>query len=95
MWTGINKNLSSYFAPILILAIISYAVCAVFFAVFSIAGNTILQCFILDCEISNLTGKGSAGHQPPALKKFIKQIKRDQGHEVSESDRDEHEANRK
>lgn len=69
MWTGISDKLSSYFPPILILAIMAYAVCSVFFNVFSMAGSTILQCFILDCEISNATGRGSAGHQPPALRK--------------------------
>jgi hypothetical protein len=91
-WDGINKNLSSYFGPILIIAIMSYAVCQVFFAVFAIAGNTILHCFLLDLEISNASGRGSAGHQPPALRKFIKQIRRDQGEDVSDSEED---ANRK
>ena len=88
VWTGISDDLSSYFGPILMVAVIAYAVCTVFFDVFSIAGNTILQCFILDDEISNAMGRGSAGHQPPALKKFIKQIKRDNGEEVSESQDD-------
>jgi hypothetical protein len=73
LWDSLSDDLSSYFPVIFIMAIIAYVVCQIFFDVFSIAGNTILQCFILDCEISNKTGRGSAGHQPPALKKFIKQ----------------------
>ncbi|CAI2387634.1 unnamed protein product [Moneuplotes crassus] len=88
LWTGINKDLSSYLGPILMIAVISYLIAMVFFSVFSIAGNTILQCFILDYEISNSMGRGSAGHQPPALRKFIKQMKqyrRDKGEEVSDS----------
>jgi len=85
LWDSLSNDLSSYFAPIFIMAIISYVVCQIFFDVFAIAGNTILQCFILDCEISNATGRGSAGHQPPALKKFIKQVKRDKGESVSDS----------
>lgn len=59
-----------------------------FFSIFSVASNTILQCFILDLEISNASGRGSAGHQPPALKKFIKQMKRDNGEEVSDDEED-------
>jgi len=91
MWTNISDDLSSFFPVIFIAGVISYAICTVFFDVFSIAGNTILQCFILDYEISNSMGRGSAGHQPPALKKFIKQIrqyKRDRGDEVSDSHSD-------
>jgi hypothetical protein len=87
MWTGISEDLSSYFGPILMMGIITYAICTVFFDVFSVAGNTILQCFILDKEISNASGRGSAGHQPPALRKFIKQVKqhkRDKGESVSD-----------
>lgn len=84
-WTYLSDDLSSYFPVIAMVALISFGICTVFFDVFSIAGNTILQCFILDSEISNVMGRGSAGHQPPALRKFIKQIKRDQGESVSDS----------
>jgi hypothetical protein len=84
-WDSLHDDLSSYFPVIFAVALISYGICTVFFDVFSTAGNTILQCFILDSEISNAMGRGSAGHQPPALRKFIKQIKRDKGEEVSDS----------
>jgi len=88
-WPYIADNVSSYFPAVLIVGIITYCVCMLFFSVFSIAANTILQCFILDLEISNASGRGSAGHQPPALKKFIKQVRRDKGEKVSDSDQDQ------
>ena len=85
MWDGLSHDMSSFFPVIFAVGLIAFGICTVFFDVFSIAGNTIMQCFILDSEISNAMGRGSAGHQPPALRKFIKQVKRDQGEEVSDS----------
>ena len=90
-WPWIYDKLSSVFAPVLIVGIITYLIWMLFFSIFSVASNTILQCFILDLEISNASGRGSAGHQPPALKKFIKQMKRDKGEDVSDDEgKEEH-----
>lgn len=76
-WTEINEKLDSPFAPTLIIFFISYVVGAVFISVYSISADTILQCFLVDTDISEKQGRNEAHHRPEALEGFIYLIKKD------------------
>lgn len=51
-WDEIEEALDSPVLPLAIIFMISYVVGAVFVSVFSTSANTILQCFLVDTDIS-------------------------------------------
>jgi hypothetical protein len=78
-WPSIEEALDSPILPLLIIFMIGYVVGAVFISVFSVTSNTILQCFLVDTDISDQEGKGAgAKHRPPALEAFIYLAKKDE-----------------
>jgi hypothetical protein len=70
-WPWIRGDISSPVIPCITVFIIGYVVGSIFMSVYSIASNTILQCFILDYEIAKVKFDGGANHQPPSLQPFI------------------------
>ena len=54
--------------------ILAYSISSIFMSVFSVAANTILQCFILDMEIAQVKHDGGADHQPASLQGFINEV---------------------
>lgn len=50
---------------------LAYVVGAVFISVYSISADTILQCFLVDLDISQQQGREEAHHRPEALEGFI------------------------
>ena len=61
-WPWIRENISTPFVPALTCFVIGYVVASIFFSIFSIGSNTILQCFILDLEIAQYKYDGGANH---------------------------------
>lgn len=56
---------------------IAYFVGAVFISVFSTSANTIMQCFLVDLDLSEQEGREGGKHRPPALEGFLYLAKRD------------------
>ena len=76
-WISIKKNLDSPMAPTIVIFMIAYVVGAVFISVYSISADTILQCFLVDTDISIQQGREEAHHRPEALEGFIYLIKKE------------------
>jgi hypothetical protein len=55
---------------VIIIVFIAYLLASVFLSVFSFSATTILQCFIIDQELSTKAGR-SAQHTPDSLKEFL------------------------
>lgn len=51
-WPEIKDKLDSPMAPTAVIFMIAYVVGAVFISVYSISADTILQCFLVDTDIS-------------------------------------------
>ena len=51
-WPWIYNRITSPIIPALACALIGYVIASIFMSIFSIASNTILQCFLLDLEIA-------------------------------------------
>lgn len=75
--------LDEAFGPLFVIFLVSYIVCAIFIGVFHTSANTILQCFLVDREVSHRLGHVDDSHVPHALRKFLdehceeNQIKKD------------------
>jgi choline transporter-like protein 2/4/5 len=77
-WASIEESLDSPAVPLLIIFMVSYTVGAVFVSVFSVSSNTILQCFLVDTDISEQEGReGGAKHRPESLEAFVYVSKKD------------------
>lgn len=76
-WDEIEETLDSPALPLAIIFMIAYFVGAVFISVFSTSANTILQCFLVDLDLSEQEGRSGAKHRPPALESFVYIAKRD------------------
>lgn len=50
-WPKVRDSTSSPYFPCIIAGLIAYLIGAIFMSVFSFAGDTILQCFLLDEEL--------------------------------------------
>lgn len=72
-----KKLIASPIAPLLIIFIAAYMISSVFISVFSTAANTILQCFLVDTDISEQNGHGEAMHRPESLEGFVYKIKKE------------------
>jgi hypothetical protein len=57
--------------PLGIIFLLSYTIASFFVSVYSISSNTILQCFLVDIDISEQEGRSGGKHRPPALEKFV------------------------
>jgi choline transporter-like protein 2/4/5 len=68
-WPDINDSINSVIAPLAAIFAISYIVSCLYFGIYSIAASAILQCFLLDLELSKSDGKeGAYGeHRPKEL----------------------------
>jgi hypothetical protein len=69
---GWLTEVQSAFAPCLVIFVFSYMIAAVFIAIFDVGANTILQCYLLDMDIANTSGKLEPDHIPPTMDKFFK-----------------------
>ena len=70
-WNTPKKEITSPYFPCIVAGIIGYVVGAIFMSVFSFASDTILQCFLLDEELTE-QGKGRPpGNRPPIMNAFI------------------------
>eukprot|EP00347_Sterkiella_histriomuscorum_P005869 403354968 len=76
-WVEIKEALDSPMLPLIVIFMISYVVGAVFISVFSTTSNTILQCFLVDLDISQQQGREGGRHRPPALESFVYIAKKD------------------
>ena len=70
-WPEIDEQLESPVFPLVIIFMIAYVIGAIFISVFSTSSNTILQCFLVDTDISQQKGREAALHRPPSLEAFI------------------------
>jgi len=75
-WVQIEESLNSPVLPLLVIFFISYTVGAVFISVFSVSSNAILQCFLIDTDISEQEGREGAKHRPESLYNFIRLSKK-------------------
>ncbi len=73
-WPWITNRITSPIIPAIACALIGYVIASIFMSIFSIASNTILQCFILDTEIAQIKSDGGANHQPQCLQGFVDAI---------------------
>ena len=70
-WPEVKAKVASPYFPCIIAAFIGFLIGAIFMSVFSFAGDTILQCFLLDEELG-AQGKGRPpGNRPPMMNDFI------------------------
>ncbi|CDW78517.1 UNKNOWN [Stylonychia lemnae] len=76
-WEEIHEALDSPVMPLAVIFLIAYFVGAVFISVFATSSNTILQCFLVDLDISQQQGREGASHRPPALESFVYIAKKD------------------
>jgi hypothetical protein len=51
-WAEVKDKIDSPFVPLFAVFLISYVVGAVFISVYSISADTILQCFLVDTDVS-------------------------------------------
>ena len=58
-------------------------------SVFSIASDTILQCFLMDLEVAKYKDDGGANHQPQSLQGFVDEVERRHGGERRRGDYEE------
>ena len=72
-WPQIKDKLNSPIPPMVAVFLISYVIASVFMALFSIASNALVQCFLTDVEISR--GQGGDGtdgkHRPKELDNLV------------------------
>jgi choline transporter-like protein 2/4/5 len=70
-WPYFRDRISSPYFPCIVAGFIGYLVGAIFMSVFSFASDTILQCYLLDEELS-AEGKGRPeSNRPPIMNDFI------------------------
>ena len=70
-WPKVRDSTSSPYFPCIIAGLIAYLIGAIFMSVFSFAGDTILQCFLLDEELG-AQGKGRPeGNRPKLMNAFV------------------------
>jgi hypothetical protein len=56
--------------PLVIIFLLSYSVGAIFVSVFTIAANTIMQCFLVDLEVHGENHAGILKKRPAALDSY-------------------------
>jgi hypothetical protein len=65
-WPWINDKLSTPVIPTIVMFLITYVIASLFMSIYSIASATIMQCFLLDLEMSSIKtiggGDGIAPH---------------------------------
>ena len=65
-WPELNEKINSPIGPLIAVFLISYIIASVFMALFSIASNSLVQCFLTDVELSrNSGGDGTDGRRRP------------------------------
>lgn len=75
---GKLMTLENSFGPLLLIFMSSYLTTAIFISVFHTSATTILQCFLLDREISLQKGHFNMDHVPEALRKFLNEFCKDE-----------------
>ncbi len=65
-WQELKEKINSPIGPMIAVFLISYVISSVFMALFSIASNSLVQCFLTDVELSrNNGGDGTDGRRRP------------------------------
>ena len=74
--TYLKDIVNSPFAPAIIVFIISFTFVSVFLSIFDTAATAILQCFLVDVEMSKKDGKEEyyGSHRPPELADLIEDL---------------------
>jgi choline transporter-like protein 2/4/5 len=67
----VEDDIHSTFVPLLIIFLVSYMTSAIFVGILEVGSNTILQCYLIDKELSEHGGVDSQ-HVPKRLLKFMK-----------------------
>lgn len=67
----------------LVIALISYMISAVFIGIFDASANTILQCYLMDIDMCRQKNIVDSKHIPPTLLKFFKAYNLDNSDHVA------------
>jgi len=73
-WKSVREQTPQFIAPLLVIFMVGFIVGSVFISVYSTSSNTILQCFLVDLDISEQRKQDGAQHRPDSLKEFIELI---------------------
>lgn len=68
---SVMTDIESPFMPLFVIFLLSYMIASVFIAVFDVAANTILQCYLMDKSIAAQNGLNDPDHIPPTMTKFF------------------------
>jgi hypothetical protein len=75
-WAELNDKINSPIGPMISVFVISYIIASIFMSLFSIAQNSLIQCFLTDVEISRGSGgDGTDGkHRPKELDGLVRNL---------------------
>merc|ERR1712242_134005 len=78
------ESIDSVYLPLGVCFIVGYVIGSIFISVFDASSNTILQCYLVDMDISKQSNLEST-HVPPTLARFLlkHQEERDDGYEMA------------
>lgn len=77
-WPRIYDQINSPVAPLIVIFIISYILASLFMSIFAVAATSLLQCFLVDVELSKHAGKGDADgtHRPKEMEYLVKILRK-------------------
>ena len=75
-WSSVNDKISNPIWPTLVMFLVAYVIAAIFLSVYGMGANTILQCFLVDLNISKQQGRDDASHRPKSLDSFIEEVEK-------------------
>jgi hypothetical protein len=78
-----GQSITNPFVPMLVIALISYMISAVFIGIFDASANTILQCYLMDMDMCRQKNIVDSKHIPPTLLKFFKAYNLDNSDHVA------------
>jgi hypothetical protein len=70
-WEKYALIISSPYFPCIIAGLTGYLIGALFMSVYSFASDTVLQCFLLDEELSSEGKARPESNRPPIMNEFI------------------------
>lgn len=79
-WPSIINKIHSPFGPLLIVFAISYLISSVFMSIYSVTSTSMLQCFLVDVELSKKEGKEDpeidGQHRPKEMESLVRTLRR-------------------
>jgi len=70
-WQAIYTSIDSPTIPCIVIFMSAYVISSIFVSVYSISSNAILQCFLVDLDISKQEGREVPKHRPESLEAFL------------------------